>query len=247
MVSATKPDAGVGGRHALPMLALICALSCGGGVQEVAPDSASAGQGSASSSGDDTASPSSTSPGSDSASTTSQGTDGESSATSPDPTTSGSTHTASGGTASGGDDSTSTGAIVGETTSTSSDSASDSDSTSTGVEPGTTGGVSGSTTDEPSGIGYPPCPTGDDATCPQGYNCIPIVNGQDQIVASYCGSTDCQVGNGADCEGPTDGDATPQCLQASTPVCTLTCGGGEDCPIGMTCIGTGLGNVCAWP
>jgi hypothetical protein len=93
---------------------------------------------------------------------------------------------------------------------------------------------------------YPSCPTGNDSDCPDGFNCIPVLNTSMQIVGSYCGDMDCSVGTGSDCAAPLDGNATPMCLQASTPVCTLTCGGGETCPTGMFCVGTEAGNVCVW-
>lgn len=91
---------------------------------------------------------------------------------------------------------------------------------------------------------YPPCPSGDDADCPAGYNCIPIFANNNQIIGSYCGDMDCF--QGVDCPLPGSGTAVPACLMFSTKVCSLPCDG-LVCPDGMDCIDTDSGWLCVWP
>lgn len=215
--------------------------SCGANVQEIVPGGEHA---STSTDGSATAVPSgSTSETSPDPDTTSDTLDSESASMSGDASTSTSGDAGSDSNAgSGSTTSTGVGSGVGDTTSDASTS------TTTATTTTTTGSSSDSdpgTTGPGPGVGYPPCPTGDDNTCPEGYNCIPVVDGNDNVLSSYCGSMDCV--SGPDCDAPTDGNASPQCLQFSTPVCTLTCNNGETCPSGMQCANTDTGWLCAWP
>jgi hypothetical protein len=126
------------------------------------------------------------------------------------------------------------------------------DSSTSAPEPMTgTDSSGGGTTGGDPGPAYPACPTGEDAECGAGFNCVPTVNNWGSIDYTYCGDTACMPGGGGgECPVPATGNADPFCIQLSTPVCTLSCGGGQTCPDGMDCIGVLFGmtpaSICSW-
>ncbi len=91
--------------------------------------------------------------------------------------------------------------------------------------PGTTGGMMGGGT-------YDMC--NDDMDCPMDAPC--------NMFIGYC-SVMCNGDDNA-CPAPPDGDATPECSGFSDQ-CILPCGGGAQCPTGMSCEQVGGGqNLC---
>jgi hypothetical protein len=119
----------------------------------------------------------------------------------------------------------------------------DVDSSTSGTEGSVDSTTSGGSTDDGMvpGSSYPPCPTGANAECGFGNNCVVITDESEVITGTVCGEIGC-----LQCEPPASGNTTPFCANLDFFTCMLGCGGGATCPTGMSCRDTQIGDVCVW-
>ncbi len=105
---------------------------------------------------------------------------------------------------------------------------------------GETGSESGSAVDTGNGGAPTFTPCDSPADCASGV-CLLFVSSANQsnVVGGHCTEIDCQ-NPAADCPAPMGGSADPVCYQVSldgdlVSVCALDCGGGAQCPAGLSC------------